>query len=52
MKYRPRIITVGGNQYIRENEDPNYYNVNGRMYFERIHIKNFPRDILKQLKKA
>jgi hypothetical protein len=43
----PKFIIVDGKSFIREVDNPNYYNLNGRSYYERIHISNFPSDVTK-----
>jgi hypothetical protein len=44
----PREIKVGRTTWIRENNDPEYYNVNGRNAFERIHIDVFPKEYVEE----
>lgn len=46
----PRIIQIGITKFVRETNNPNYYNVNGRNWFERLHIRRFPKEEIRLAK--
>jgi hypothetical protein len=54
-KIFPLKVQIGLNTWIREIDDPEYYNVNGRSYFERLHYTKFPerewQEALNELRK-
>lgn len=48
LNYLPKEIKVGNTIYIQERDNPGQYNVNGRNYFERVHITQFPKEVLQR----